>query len=131
MSAFSKIASGTVPTRGSVSAKDLFSDYASLTRCRQLVAGTQEGEALASLSGKVKIEKYKVETFDLSDQAQREAYEKLWVELFEMVSNGEAFVDARKDLVHRPDGTSYWLKYVEYATFKMKDAEKDKEGKHA
>lgn len=118
MSAFGKTAAGSIPTHGSqISAKDLFSDSGMLAKCRKMISGTSEGEVVASMASKVKISKYKVETFDLSDASQREAYEKLWMELFEMVSRGEAFVDARKDLVHRADGTSYWLKYMEYAIF--------------
>jgi hypothetical protein len=33
------------------------------------------------------------------------------------VSKGQVVVETSKDLVHRPDGTSYWMKYVEYVEF--------------
>jgi len=65
----------------------------------------------------VKVKKVKVEIFDLSDKDQREAYEKLWTELLEKSTKLEVIVDHRKDLVHRKDGTSYWMKYVEYVEF--------------
>ena len=29
----------------------------------------------------------------------------------------EVFVESQKDLVKRPDGTSYWMKYVEYVEY--------------
>ena len=64
-----------------------------------------------------KIKKVKVEIFDLSDKDQREAYEKLWAELLDKSARMEVIVDHHKDLVHRNDGTSYWMKYVEYVEF--------------
>lgn len=130
MSAFTRAAPGKVPTHGaSVSSRDLFTDHGMLARCQRLIAGTQEGEIFAAMSGKIKVSKYKVEIFDLSDAEQREAYEKLWLELFEMVSRGEAFVDARKDLVHRADGTSYWMKYIEYAIIEPGPTEAKRDAK--
>lgn len=64
-----------------------------------------------------KVRKVKVEVFDLSDESQRKKYEKLWAELLMKVSRLEAVVESSKDLVKRPDGTSYWMKYVEYVEF--------------
>lgn len=64
-----------------------------------------------------KVRKVKVEVFDLSDESQRKKYEKLWAELLMKVSRMEAVVESSKDLVKRPDGTSYWMKYVEYVEF--------------
>lgn len=61
--------------------------------------------------------KVKVDIFDLSDADQRKAYEKLWAKLLVKASNMEAVVESSKDLVHRKDGTSYWMKYVEYVEF--------------
>ena len=76
----------------------------------------------------------RVETFDLSDPARVEAYERLWKELLEKSGRMEVAVDSRKDLVHRADGTSYWLKYVEYVEFgdasgEGGDGKDSKEGK--
>ena len=64
-----------------------------------------------------KIKKVKVEIFDMSDEKQVRKYEKLWKELLEKASRMEVVVDYSKNLVQRPDGTSYWLKYVEYVEF--------------
>lgn len=61
--------------------------------------------------------KVKVEIFDLSNAKDRKAYEKLWAELLVKSSKMEVIVEASKDLVHRKDGTSYWMKYVEYVEF--------------
>lgn len=61
--------------------------------------------------------KVKVEIFDLSDAKQRKAYEKLWAELLVKTASMDAIVESSKDLVHRSDGTSYWMKYVEYVEF--------------
>lgn len=69
----------------------------------------------------LKIKKVKVEIFDMSDHKQVKKYEKLWKELLEKASRMEVAVDARKDLVHRADGTSYWMKYVEYTEFSGAD----------
>lgn len=68
----------------------------------------------------LEIKKVEVRIFDLSDDKQRKDYEKLWAKLLPMVAKGEVVVDHSKDLVHRPDGTSYWMKYVEYVEFSNK-----------
>lgn len=80
----------------------------------------------------IKVKKVKVEVFDLSDRKQVRAYEKLWAYLLEKTAKMEVVVDHHKDLVRRPDGTSYWMKYVEYVEFgeadeadSKKDREKD------
>lgn len=65
----------------------------------------------------IKVKKVKVEVFDLSDKKQVRAYEKLWAYLLEKTAKMEVVVDHHKDLVRRPDGTSYWMKYVEYVEF--------------
>lgn len=65
----------------------------------------------------IKVKKVKVAVFDLSDKKQVRAYEKLWACLLEKTAKMEVVVDHHKDLVHRPDGTSYWMKYVEYVEF--------------
>lgn len=77
-----------------------------------------------------KVRRVKVETFDLSDPERVRAYESLWAELLEKSGRMEVVVDSRKDLVHRADGTSYWLKYVEYVEFGDADdsAEDGKDG---
>ena len=61
-----------------------------------------------------KVKKVKVRVFDLSDQKQVKEYERLWAALLERQSRMEVIIEASRDLVKRPDGTSYWMKYVEY-----------------
>ena len=73
-----------------------------------------------------RVRKVKVEIFDLSDKKDVKAYEKLWAELLEKASRMEVVIDHHKDLVHRPDGTSYWMKYVEYVEFGDGSEDKDK-----
>ena len=74
----------------------------------------------------IKVKKVKVAVFDLSDRKQVRAYEKLWAYLLEKTAKMEVVVDHHKDLVRRPDGTSYWMKYVEYVEFG--EAEGDSSG---
>ena len=73
----------------------------------------------------IKVKKVKVSVFDLSDKKQVRAYEKLWAYLLEKTAKMEVVVDHHKDLVHRPDGTSYWMKYVEYVEFCEGEQERD------
>lgn len=109
MSAFAMANAGSVPTSGwNISPKDLYAAAGALP-------GQVEG---------IKISRVKVEIFDLSDKKQRKAYEKLWARLLVKVSKMEAVVESSKDLVRRSDGTSYWMKYVEYVEF---DINKNKE----
>lgn len=68
-------------------------------------------------SGAIKIKNVRVRIFDLSNKDEREEYEKLWAELLVKTSLGLVTVESSKDLVRRADGTSYWLKYVEYVEF--------------
>ena len=80
-------------------------------------------------SSRMKASKVKVRIFDLSDAKQVSEYEELAKELWLKASSGEVVVDSRKDLVHRKDGTSYWMKYVEYIEFsEQSDKDKSKEG---
>lgn len=69
------------------------------------------------LSSDIKVSKVSVRIFDFSDKKQVEEYEKLWAELLEKTARNEVIVEAQKDLVRRKDGTSYWMKYVEYVEF--------------
>ncbi len=73
----------------------------------------------------IKVKKVKVQVFDLSDKKQVRAYERLWAYLLEKTAKMEVVVDHHKDLVHRPDGTSYWMKYVEYVEFGEDDGKTD------
>lgn len=66
---------------------------------------------------RIKVKKVKVEIFDMSDPKQVRRYERLWKELLEKASEMKVVIDHSKDLVRRSDGTSYWMKYVEYAEF--------------
>lgn len=72
----------------------------------------------------VKVERVCVRIFDLSDSGQVAEYEKLWAELLEKTARNEVIVEAQKDLVRRADGTSYWMKYVEYVEFSDADSDK-------
>lgn len=131
MSAFSDIAlPGRVPVagsgRGMVTPETLFGSKAEKGLYQRLLdraTGTEE-TAVSFKSVKVKI-------FDLSDPKQVESYEKLWLKLLNKIARSEAVVDARTDLVRRADGTSYWMKYVEYTEFGEDEAgaSKDKKSK--
>lgn len=128
MSAFDDAAlPGRIPTSGSgssmITPDVLFKNEAEKALYRDILDGAGK-----STSRAFKVKKVKVEIFDLSDSAQRRKYEKLWAELLVKVSKLEAVVEQSKDLVRRPDGTSYWMKYVEYVEF-GEDTSKSKESK--
>ena len=116
MSAFDTAAlPGKIPTCG---------PGANVVTPDSLFKSNAEKEAYANIVNGVngdvpefKVKKVRVEIFDLSDPSQRKKYEKLWAELLVKTSKLEAVVETSKDLVHRPDGTSYWMKYVEYVEF--------------
>lgn len=115
MSGFSSIGNpGNIPTVGSganaASPASLFRSIDEKLRYQDLVGGVRK-------PAPVKVKKVCVKIFDLSDQSQVEEYENLWAELLAKSSSMEVVVDTRKDLVHRADGTSYWMKYVEYVEF--------------
>jgi len=119
MSGFSSIARpGRIPmgTTGgrAITPESLFGSKEEKEEYQRLLnrAATSQGA-----STPINIKNVKVEIFDLSDKEQVEAYEKLWKELLVKASKMEVIVDSRKDLVNRSDGTSYWLKYVEYVEF--------------
>lgn len=113
MSGFANIAvPGGIPTSGSgrgITPESLFKSGKERLRYEQVLASS-------AVSG-LDIKNVSVRIFDLSNEKERKSYEKLWVKLLGMVSKGEAVVDSSKDLVRRPDGTSYWMKYVEYVEF--------------
>lgn len=115
MSGFSSAAlPGRMPTSGSgrdsVTAESLFSSKKERTAYERILG--QNGD-----KSNFSVKKVKVEIFDMSDAKQVRRYEKLWKELLEKASRMEVIVDYSKNLVQRPDGTSYWLKYVEYVEF--------------
>ena len=114
MSAFATMAlPGTVPTCGP--GKDITPEMLFRNRSER-----QQYERILNSTGldkPISIKKVEVRIFDLSDDKQRKAYEKLWAKLLVMVSTGSVVVEHSKDLVHRADGTSYWMKYVEYVEF--------------
>lgn len=124
MSGFSSIAiPGGIPMSGAgrsmITPESLFSSSAEKAAYQRLIDnanGSKRAEA-------VKIKKVCVKIFDLSDSKQVKAYEKLWTELLEKASRMEVIVDHHKDLVQRKDGTSYWMKYVEYVEFGASEAE--------
>ncbi len=117
MSSFASIAlPGGIPAAGSgcgLSPDSLFSSPAEKAAYQRLL----ESASSRGPAPDVKINKVCVRIFDLSSQKQREEYEKLWAELLQKVARMEAVVESRKDLVTRKDGTSYWMKYVEYVEF--------------
>ena len=124
MSGFSSIATpGKIPTdgsgRNSVSPDKLFGSLDERLKYQKILESNGIDPSL-----EMRIKKVKVEIFDLSDSAQVKKYERLWKELLEKTSRMEVVVESHKDLVHRPDGTSYWMKYVEYVEFGSKDDKK-------
>lgn len=113
MSGFANIARpGGIPTVGggrNIMPEMLFKNGAERAKYEQiLTSSVKSGLAIKNVSVKI---------FDLSDKKQCKDYEKLWAKLLVMVSKGQAVVETSKDLVHRQDGTSYWMKYVEYVEF--------------
>lgn len=115
MSGFSSAAlPGKMPTAGSgrdsVTAESLFSSRKERTAYERIIGQNSDKSNFS-------VKKVKVEIFDMSDAKQVRRYEKLWKELLEKASRMEVIVDYSKNLVQRPDGTSYWLKYVEYVEF--------------
>ena len=107
----------TVVGKGAPGAMDpslIFSSSAEKDKYRKLL---EDGRRTDGIAPDVKFKKVVVRIFDLSDEKQVEEYEKLWLELLEKTARMEVSVESRKDLVHRKDGTSYWMKYVEYVEF--------------
>ena len=127
MSAFSSIAiAGKIPAVGTgkrIRPEDLFSGEFERAKYKRLIEGVNG----AGIAPDVRINKVCVRIFDFSDKAQVKEYEKLWKELLEKTSRNEVIVESQKDLVRRSDGTSYWMKYVEYVEFG--DASDDKKKK--
>lgn len=122
MSGFSSIAvPGGIPMSGSgrsmITPESLFSSSAEKAAYQKLIDNANGGKSTES----VKIKNVRVRIFDLSDAKQVKEYEKLWTELLEKASRMEVIVDHHKDLVQRKDGTSYWMKYVEYVEFGAAD----------
>ena len=116
MSAFSDIGlPGRMPVdgsgRGMITPEKLFSSKAEKDFYKRFLDNASNDQQAT------KFKRVKVEIFDLSDAKQVAAYEKLWLKLLNKIANMEAVVDQRTDLVHRADGTSYWMKYVEYVEF--------------
>lgn len=126
MSIVSMAMPGSIPAAGGgsgINPSSLFSTPEEKMAYQQFLAG-----AGRSSVRNFKVKKVKVEIFDLSDPARREEYERLWAELLDKSANMEVLVDHRKDLVHRADGTSYWMKYVEYVEFgDANEAPKDRQ----
>lgn len=123
MSVFSSIAvPRTTPSLdgcGGTMINGLFTDDKERAKYQNII-----NQRISGVAPDFKINKVKVEIFDLSDKTQVEKYEKLWAELLVKSSKMEAVVESRKDLVHRSDGTSYWMKYVEYVEFEDSGTEK-------
>lgn len=121
MSGFSGIAlPGRLPTDGGgreIDASSLFRSASEKAAYKRLIDSGRPGQEL-------RIAKVKVEIFDLSDPKQVRRYEKLWASLLPKVSVGSVVVDHHKDLVRRADGTSYWMKYVEYVEFGGEEKQK-------
>ncbi len=131
MSAFSSIAlPGNIPMsgpgKGSITPEALFKSSSERALYKKLLDGD-----VINRTPPVKVKNVKVRIFDLSDPEQVSEYEKLWKELIDKTYRMEVVVDSRKDLVHRKDGTSYWMKYVEYVEFDdaSEDADSGKDDK--
>ena len=128
MSGFASVAlPGTVPTIGpgrkQVTPESLFKDQSEKKAYQNLIDSVGARPDIANKH----VKSVNVRIFDLSDKKQVEEYEKLSKELWDKTSRMEVLVDSRKDLVHRKDGTSYWMKYVEYVEFG--DGNEAKKGK--
>ena len=128
MSAFSDIGlPGRMPVAGSgrktVSPESLFSSKAEKNYYQNIIDRACFGQ------DNVKFKGVKVKIFDLSDEKQVAEYEKLWLKLLNKISMMKAVVDARTDLVRRADGTSYWMKYVEYVEFCDSEEDSDNDVK--
>ena len=120
---------GIIPTvlsrNGAIDPTVIFGSASEKEKYRRLLEGQAKRDNIAP---DVRFKKVVVKIFDLSDQKQVEEYEKLWLELLEKTARMEVSVESRKDLVHRKDGTSYWMKYVEYVEFgNSKDLENEKD----
>ena len=118
MSGFSSIAlPGGIPVcgggRNDVTPDKLFKNTSEREAYRDLLYHQKS----PSLSPEVSVKRVKVEIFDLSDSKQLKRYEKLWASLLKKAELGRVIIEARKDLVNRADGTSYWMKYVEYVEY--------------
>ena len=128
MSIASMALPGTIPALGGgsgINPGSLFSSADEKAAYQRIIEQAKTGP-------EYKVKKVKVEIFDLSNEDEREKYEKLWSDLLEKSAKLEVLVDHRKDLVHRPDGTSYWMKYVEYVEFDdAKSSREDENGKGA
>lgn len=128
MSAFSDIAlPGRMPVagsgRGMVTPESLFASQAEKDFYKHLL------DRAGATQKTPNFKCVKVKIFDLSDAKQVASYEKLQLELLNKIARMEAVVDERTDLVHRADGTSYWMKYVEYTEFGDSEEAKDKKSK--
>ena len=119
---------GRIPTalagNGAIDPSILFCSAAEKEKYRKILEGQR---SVGNIAPDMKFKKVVVRIFDLSDQKQVEEYEKLWLDLLEKTARMEVSVESRKDLVHREDGTSYWMKYVEYVEFG--DSKKSENGK--
>ena len=108
----------TVGTDGKpVSVDNLFGSIAEKEMYSRILGGA--GYMNGASSGVFKVKGVHVKIFDMSDIDQLHEYEKLQKDLLERTSRLEVVVESRKDLVHRKDGTSYWMKYVEYIEFEL------------
>lgn len=121
MSGFSSVARpGSLPTSGAgrnqITPEALFGNADETAAYRKMLAMAGP-DALSGGPTPFKVKSVKVRIFDLSDEDQVAEYEKLMAELLEKRSRLEVSVETRKDLVNRKDGTSYWMKYVEYVEF--------------
>lgn len=128
MSGFSGMAlPGKIPSAGSgrnqVVPENLFKNNEEKDLFQKMIDGVTGGR------NQVAFKSVNVKIFDLSDPKQLASYEKLWLSLLDKLGRGEVVVDTRKDLVHRADGTSYWMKYVEYAEFGASREDSEKDGK--
>lgn len=117
---------GRIPTyvtgKGRINTNDLFSSQDEKAEYRKIL----DGGSGSNIAPDVKIKKVCVKIFDLSDKDQVDEYERLWKELLEKVARMEVLVEAQKDLVKRADGTSYWMKYVEYVEYEDASKNNDK-----
>lgn len=74
-------------------------------------------------SGKVDLLKLPVaghstRVFDLMDQAEREEYDKLYIDLMNKSREGKIIISSNsREVLQRPDGSTGWFKFLEWTEF--------------
>ncbi len=63
-----------------------------------------------------------IRVFDLFDEGQRREFERLYVDLVDKVRRGTVLISENvRESVTRQDGSTGWLKYIEWTEFDTSD----------